>query len=210
VWRAASGSAAFSHPEGNVDPAAIANVFGQTDPELWLVTAAAPGGRGGLIATFVNAASIVPEMPRVLVGLARQHHTWGLVEAAGAFALHLLAEDQVEWVWRFGLGSGRDADKLAGLPLRAGVTGAPVLTEAPAFLDCRVEARLDTGDRTVYLAEVADGAVVRPVPVLTLRRAVELAPAERLRQLKEALARDAAVDAEAIRQWRQARARPDP
>ena len=35
-----------------------------------------------------------------------------------------------------------------------------LLTDAPAFLDCRVEARWDTGDRTVYLAEVADGAVM--------------------------------------------------
>jgi flavin reductase (DIM6/NTAB) family NADH-FMN oxidoreductase RutF len=182
-------------------------VFGQTDPALWLVTAAAPAGRGGLIATFVTPGSIVPEMPRVLVGLARQHLTWSLVEAAGAFALHLLAEEQVEWVWRFGLESGRDRDKLAGLPLRAGVTGAPVLTEAPAYLDCRVEARWDTGDRTVYLAEVVDGAVVRPVPVLTLKRAVQRAPAERLRQLKEGLERDAAVDAEAIRQWRDKPAR---
>jgi flavin reductase (DIM6/NTAB) family NADH-FMN oxidoreductase RutF len=191
-----------------VDPAAIANVFGQTDRELWLVTAASQGRRGGLIATFVSAASIVPEMPRVLVGLDRQHHTWGLVEAAGAFALHLLAEDQLEWVWRFGLESGRDRDKLDGLPLREGLTGAPVVTEALAFLDCRVEARLDTGDRTVYLAEVVDGAVVRPVPPLTMRRVVQRAPEERLRQLREGLERDAEADAEAIRRWRQGRDRP--
>src|SRR5215831_15768169 len=105
-----------------VDPAAIANVFAQLDRELWLLTAAAGDRRGGLIATFVSQASIVPEMPRVLVGLARQHHTWGLVEAAGAFALHLLAEDQLDRVWRFGLESGRDGDKLAGLPVRVGAT----------------------------------------------------------------------------------------
>jgi flavin reductase (DIM6/NTAB) family NADH-FMN oxidoreductase RutF len=185
-----------------MDPAAVAGVFARLDPALWLVTAAAGGRRGGLIATFVSQASIVPEMPRVLVGLARQHHTWALVEEAGAFALHLLADEQLDWVWRFGLGSGRDADKLAGMAVRPGVTGAPILAEAPAFLDCRVEARWDTGDRTVYLAEVAEGAVVRAVPPLTLGRAVAAASAERLRQLKEALVRDAAVDAEAIRAWR--------
>jgi flavin reductase (DIM6/NTAB) family NADH-FMN oxidoreductase RutF len=154
-----------------VDPAAIANVFAQLDRELWLVTAAAGNRRGGLIATFVNQASIVPEMPRVVVGLAHQHHTWGLVEAAGAFALHLLAEDQLDRVWRFGLESGRDGDKLAGLPLRVGVTGAPLLTDAPAFLECRVEARWDSGDRTLYLAGVVDGAVAQAGPVLTMRRA---------------------------------------
>jgi flavin reductase (DIM6/NTAB) family NADH-FMN oxidoreductase RutF len=185
-----------------VDPAAIASVFAQLDRELWLLTAAAGGLRGGLIATFVGQASIVPEMPRVLVGLARQHHTWGLVEAAGAFALHLLTEEQLDLIWRFGLASGRDGDKLAGLPVRAGATGAPLLTDAPALLECRVEARWDSGDRTVYLAEVVEGAAAKPGPVLTLRRAVELAPPERRRQLKEGLVRDAQIDAAAIRQWR--------
>lgn len=186
-----------------MDSAAIANVFTRTDRELWLVTAAADGKRGGLIATFVNQVSIVPELPRVVIGLAHQHHTRGLVEAAGACALHLLAEDQLEWVWRFGLSSGRDHDKLAGLSLRTGMTGAPILTDAVAFLECRIEARWDTGDRTLYLAEVVDGAAVRSGPTLTMRRVVGLAPPERLRQLKEGLERDAAVDAAAIRQWRQ-------
>ncbi|HYT91687.1 MAG TPA: flavin reductase family protein [Gemmataceae bacterium] len=181
---------------------AISEVFAQLDRELWLLTAAAGERRGGLIATFVNQASIVPDTPRVVVGLARQHHTWELVEAAGAFALHLLGEDQLDLVWQFGLLSGRDTDKLAGLPSRAGVTGSPILTTAPAFLECRVEARLDTGDRTVYLAEVVAGELLRPMPFLTMKQLLRLAPAERLRQMKEELLRDAAVDAEAIRIWR--------
>jgi flavin reductase (DIM6/NTAB) family NADH-FMN oxidoreductase RutF len=191
-----------------VDPAAIANVFTSLDRELWLLTAAADGRRGGLIATFVNQASIVPELPRVVVGLAHQHHTWGLVESAGAFALHLLAEDQLDRVWRFGLESGRDSDKLAGLPVRVGATGAPILTDAPAFLECSVVAGLNSVDRTVYLADVVDGALTRPGPVLTMRRMIELAPPDRLRQLKEGLVRDAAVDAAAIRQWRERRGGP--
>jgi flavin reductase (DIM6/NTAB) family NADH-FMN oxidoreductase RutF len=180
----------------------ITDVFAQLDRELWLLTAAADGRRGGLIATFVNQASIVPDLPRVIVGLAKQHCTWGLVEAAGAFALHLLAEEQLDWVWRFGLLSGRDLDKLADMPARAGVTGAPIVTAAPASLECRVEARWDGGDRTVYLAEVLAGEVVRPGPFLTMKRLLQLAPPARLAELKDGLARDAAVDAEAIRAWR--------
>ncbi len=186
-----------------MNPAAITSVFAQTDRELWLLTAAANGWRGGLIATFVNQASIVPELPRIAVGVAKQHHTWGLIEAAGAFALHLLTDEQLDWVWRFGLRSGRAEDKLAGVVVREGAAGVPVLTEAPAYLACRVEARLDTGDRTLYLAEVVEGAVVRSGPVLTMKRLLQLAPPERLRELKARLERDAVGDAEAIRQWRQ-------
>src|ERR1700722_9361684 len=99
----------------SMDFAAASALFGRIDQALWLVTACAGSHRGGLIATFVSKASLVPELPRVLVGLARQHHTCQLIEASGAFGLHLLDEAHLSWVWRFGLQSGRDCDKLAGL-----------------------------------------------------------------------------------------------
>jgi flavin reductase (DIM6/NTAB) family NADH-FMN oxidoreductase RutF len=188
-----------------MDSSASASLFAQLDRELWLLTAAAAGRRGGLIATFVSQASLVPELPRVLVGLAKQHHTWELVEGSGAFALHLLDEPHLDWVWRFGLRSGRDGDKLDGLAVQAGMTGSPLLAEAPGWLDCRVEARLDTGDRTVYLAEVVDARLSRPGEPLTVKRLLQLAPPEYLRELKHQVARDSGVDAAAIRAWRQQR-----
>jgi flavin reductase (DIM6/NTAB) family NADH-FMN oxidoreductase RutF len=185
-----------------VNAAAISSLLSQLDRELWLVTARTAARQGGLIATFVNSASIVPELPRVLVGVARQHYTWELIEASGAFALHLLAEEHLPWVWRFGMRSGRDGDKLAGLATRSGESGAPLLTEALAWLDCRVEARMSTGDRTVYLAEVLDGHQPGSQPVLTVRRMLQVASPDKLQELKTQLAADAAVDAAAIREWR--------
>src|SRR6185437_3401526 len=148
---------------------AVSALFAQLNPEIWLVTAQAEGQRGGLIATFVNQASIVPEMPRMLVGLARQHHTRELIEQSNAFALHLLSEQHLDWVWRFGLQSGRGRDKLDVLPVRQGITGSPVLEDALGWLDCRVEARLDSGDRTIYLAEVVQGGITNSAPPLTVQ-----------------------------------------
>jgi flavin reductase (DIM6/NTAB) family NADH-FMN oxidoreductase RutF len=185
-----------------------ADLFAQLDRELWVVTAAAAGRRGGLIATFVSQASLVPELPRVLVGIAKQHHTWNLVEASGAFGLHLLGEEHLDLVWRFGLRTGRDRDKLAGLAVETAATGSPLLADAPGWLDCRVEARLDTGDRTVYLAEVVASRLSRPGSLLTVKCLLRLAPPERLRELKEQVVRDCGVDAAAIRAWRQERGGP--
>lgn len=183
----------------------IAAVLGRVDPALWVVTARAGVRRGALVATFVSEASIVRDAPRVVVGLARQHHTWELVEESGALALHLIGEDRLDWVWRFGLRSGRDADKLAGLAVRTAVTGAPVLDGALGWLDCRVEARLDAGDRTVYLAAVEAGGLEGRGPTLTVQRMLALAPAERRGEMDRLLARDAAVDRRAIESWRAAR-----
>jgi len=189
-----------------MDPAKAGDVFDLVDRDLWLVTSAAGARLGGFIATFVNEASIVPDMPRVLVGISRQHFTWELVEASNAFALHLLAEEHLGWVWRFGTHSGRDFDKFAGMTFRRGKTGSPILADAPAWLECRVEARLNTGERTVYLAAVVAAECRRPFTPLTVKRLVQAAPADQLKQLDQLMARDIAVDRSAIQAWRQQQA----
>lgn len=187
----------------------VAGVLRRLNPEIWIITAAEGARRGGLVSTTVAQASIVPELPRITVGLAKQHATWPLVEGSGAFAAHLIDERLIDWVWRFGLQSGRDLDKFAGLELRTASTGAPVLAAALAWIECRVEARLDTGDRTLYLAEVIDGDLNRDAPPLTMQQMLELAASDQRKQLKEALARDAEIDAAAILRWRQQQAKSD-
>src|SRR5690242_1935253 len=104
------------------DPFAASKSFQRLDREVWVVTARAGSRRGALIATFVSQASLAPTYPRVIVGLARQHHTWELVEESGAFALHLIGEEHIKWVWQLGMTSGRGIDKLAGF--NVGTRGA--------------------------------------------------------------------------------------
>ncbi len=184
-------------------PADACRAFDQRlDRELWVVTSADGDRAGGLVATFVSLASIVPELPRVLAGIARGHRTWELIEASGAFAAHLLGEGRLDWVARFGLQSGRTADKLAGLEHRPGRSGSPILSGAAGWLDCRVEARLETGDRTVYLAEVIDAHAPGAGQILTVHRMLQLVSEETRARLSEDLRRDAAADAEAIGLWR--------
>ena len=172
------------------------------DPLLWIVTARAGDRTGGLVATFVNSASIVPDCPRVTVGLAHSHHTWELVEASDAFALHLLMASQVDWIWRFGLQSGHQCDKFAGMKWHPGKRGSPLLDEAIGWLECRVEARMETGDRTLYPAEVISAQSATQAVLLTLNRALEFATPEQVRELKRQRLDDAALDAKAIRRWR--------
>ena len=172
------------------------------DQKLWIVTSAAGNRQSGLIATTVMHVSIVPEMPRFLVTIGRQHDTWNQIEASGCLALHLLNDDQLELVWRFGLQSGRDVDKFSGLTLRDGTTGSPILDEAPVWLDCRVENRMDSGDRTVYLAEVIEADYHLSGMPLSVQRMVAKAPADKLDQLKTLRDRDATRDAAAITAWR--------
>jgi len=184
----------------NVD--AFSEVFKSLDRELWLITARAGDRQSGLIATFVSNASLVPSIPRVTVGLAQHHFTHELIQASDAFCMHLIDEAHLDWVWHFGIPSGREIDKLNGLTTSTSVTGAPILSGALAWLDCRVESQMDTGDRTVFLAEVLDAHVEHAASALTMNRLLELAPADNLRQLKLAMERDIEKDRAAILKWR--------
>jgi flavin reductase (DIM6/NTAB) family NADH-FMN oxidoreductase RutF len=182
---------------------AFTTIFDQLDRELWLITARDGARSSGLIASYVSRVSLVPSLPRVTIALAQHHFTREIIETSGTFCMHLISEDQLDWVWRFGLPSGRDVDKLRGLATSAGESGSPILAGAIGWLDCRVEARLDTGDRTIYLAEVLDTRMERPEPPLTIKRLLQLAPPEKLQALKSAIDRDIDRDRAAILDWRQ-------
>jgi flavin reductase (DIM6/NTAB) family NADH-FMN oxidoreductase RutF len=135
----------------------IHSVLGLVDREIWIVTAAAGDRAGGLVATWVSAASIDPNRPTMLIGLAPNHFTAELVNTSGAFALHLLDQSEVDLVWRFALSSGRDTNKLDGLAYQAGSTGVPILADCLAWLECRVIASYDAGDRMLYWGDVVGG-----------------------------------------------------
>jgi len=186
-------------------PSIATTIFDRIEREVWIVTAEHAGRRSGLAATFVSPASIVPEMPRLIAGFAKTHETWKLIEASGAFAAHLVDESQLELMWRFGLQTSRDADKFAGLQMTTAATGSPILLDAFAWLDCRVETRLDTGDRTIYVAAVVEAGLLRDARPLNLPRLLKLAPPEKRDLLRSQLAADALHDTAAIARWRAAR-----
>jgi flavin reductase (DIM6/NTAB) family NADH-FMN oxidoreductase RutF len=135
-------------------PDAAARALSHLWTPLVAVTSAHRGVRSGQIAVSVHGASIVPQRPRLTAALWKRNLTHDLVTASGLFAVHLLREDQDELVYRLGLRSGRDGDKLMGLAVREGTTGCPVLEDCLAVYECRVLNAMDGGDMTVFLGEV--------------------------------------------------------
>ena len=68
---------------------------------------------------------------------------------------------------------------------------------------------MDTGDRTVFLAEVLDARLMQSATPLTVKRLQELAPADKLRLLKLDMERDIELDRIAILEWRHKRSLGD-
>lgn len=172
------------------------------DREVWIITSAADGDRGGLAATWVARASLDREIPLLLVAIAPNHFTAKLIQAGGAFAAHLLPTDQAPRVWNFALGSGRDRDKLASETFRWASSGCPVLFDCLAWLECRLVAQFDAGDRIFFWGQAVDGARELAGEALTERQLLESATPVQMEQLRAGLHQDIALLRQPGAAWR--------
>ncbi len=129
----------------------------RTDYALYVVTAAGDGERAGCLAGFVTQCSIDPV--RFVVCVSRANRTFEVVRRARTVGLHLLGSDQGEVASLFGEATGDDIDKFAAVRWRSGQTGAPLLSECAAWIEGRIEDRMDLGDHQgLLVTPVAGGA----------------------------------------------------
>jgi flavin reductase (DIM6/NTAB) family NADH-FMN oxidoreductase RutF len=140
--------------------ARIAPMMGRLWSPIAAVTSQWQGKANVQIAVAIAAASIVPDMPRVVAQIYKTNLSHDLIYSSGAFALNFLRLDRLDWIKDFGMVSGRDHDKLAVVGHRPGPTGSPVLDQCWGYLDCRVVNAMDCGDMTCFLADVLDGEML--------------------------------------------------
>ncbi|MET0216975.1 MAG: flavin reductase family protein, partial [Burkholderiales bacterium] len=114
--------------------------------------------RDGFTAASVVQASFDPLLLAVSVNPGNA--SYPLLHASGGFTVSVLKRGQIELARRFGTRSGRDGDKLAGIPWHPAASGAPVLDDALAYFDCRLEGSLPAGDHELVLGRVVDGAIL--------------------------------------------------
>ncbi len=168
--------------------ASARETLGRLWAPLLAVTTIYAGRANGQIAMAGMAGSILPEAPRVTVGLWKANLTHDFVLASGVFALHLLPaapdaalEAALDIIIALGLQSGREHPaKLERLSMRAEATGAPVLLDALSYVEARVSATLDAGEMTLFLGDVIAGDRLRPGEPLTWAAARERLPTDAL------------------------------
>lgn len=103
-------------------------------------------------------ASVSPEPPLVAIVIDRSHHAHDMLEEEGAvFAVNILGEDQSVLSNRFAF--IKDEDRFAEGSWRTAATGAPVLNDALAWLDCTIHSKHRAGTHTVYIGEVQASGV---------------------------------------------------
>ncbi len=111
--------------------------------------------------TVSSFASVSPDPPLILVSIDHRATAYQLLETAGAvFAVNILGHDQMELSNRFAW--LKDEDRFEQGAWTTAVTGAPVLGDALAWLDCTVYSRFSAGSHTIYIGEVQASSVPRP------------------------------------------------
>jgi len=101
-----------------------------------LVTSACERGRAGCAVTSFVSLSLSP--PSALVCLNGESATLRAIRASGAFAINILGERHLSLAQRFSAPEIRGGERFTEGAWTTLETGAPILSDALAIVDCRL------------------------------------------------------------------------
>ena len=126
---------------------------------LYVLTAESKSGTAAATVNWVTQASFTP--PLVAVGVKADSQTYAVIKQSNAFALNVLGKGQQPLAFTFFKPAERQGSTISGEPFRPGATGAPILANAPAFIECRLVATVEKGDHSIFVGEVVEAGVAR-------------------------------------------------
>ena len=162
--RPADGDAAAAGSQP-VDHGHFRRTMGHVPTGVAVVTAVHDGLPAGLTVGSFTSVSLDP--PLVAFTVIREARSWPSIAAAGAFCVNVLAADQVALCRLF---SSRETAKFRDLRWRPAGSGAPILEDVLAWVDCETERAVEAGDHHLVIGRVRELDVVRSAPPLLFYR----------------------------------------
>ena len=133
-----------------LDQARFREVLGHFATGVTIVTALEEGEPVGFSCQSFGALSLDP--PMVVLAPARTSTSWPRIRAAGAFCVNILGDHQEAVCRAFAISGG---NKFSGVGWRPGITGAPVIDNSLAVVECELGDIFEGGDH-----EIVTGSVV--------------------------------------------------
>jgi flavin reductase (DIM6/NTAB) family NADH-FMN oxidoreductase RutF len=132
------------------------------------------GSRAGdrMNAMTLNWATQVSFEPKLIgIGVEKTAFTHELIVEGAVFSLCTIAREDRAVVRKFTKPVDVDlgAATLNGFPFHTGVSGAPILDMAPAYIDCVLRDTVDTGGHSFFIGEIVDCGFSGPEDTEVLR-----------------------------------------
>ncbi len=113
--------------------------------------------RNGMTASWITQLSMEPVL--IGVGVDNTAVTHRLISEGGSFTVNLWNAEDTRVFVKFSKPATYADGTLNGRPVREATTGAPVFTEATAWMDCEVRHAIDLGTHTLFVGELVDGDI---------------------------------------------------
>jgi 3-hydroxy-9,10-secoandrosta-1,3,5(10)-triene-9,17-dione monooxygenase reductase component len=133
------------------DTAHFRAVLGHFCSGITIITGMDAGEPVGL--TCQSFVSLSLEPPLVAFCPGRSSTSWPRIEPSGHFCVNILGEDQEELCRVFATKGG---DKFRGVGWRAAESGSPVIIDAVAWVDCRINTIHEAGDHLIVVGAVLE------------------------------------------------------
>ncbi len=137
---------------------------------LYVIGSRAGERRNAMTANWVGQVGSDPKL--VAVSVEKEAFTHELITEGRVFSVSIVDREDRTSIRKFTKPVEVDAaaSTLNGFPYHDGPTGAPVLDQAVAWLDCRVHSSVDAGAaHTLFLGEVVDAGFQKPEETPVLR-----------------------------------------
>jgi len=138
-----------------IDPDLFRAAMGQLASGITVVTMRVDDEDHGFTASSFTSLSLDPML--VLVCVVKDTRSHMLIEQAGHYAVNILGSHQKELGLRFA--SPEMEDRFQALSLERSITGAPILPDCLAWVDCSLREVLPGGDHSIFVGEVIAGSV---------------------------------------------------
>ena len=121
--------------------------------------------------TINSLTSVSLDPPLILICVDKKAIAHDMIPESGHFAVNILTEQQREISDYFAYRLALDPiHELRDVPYHPGVTGAPLIDGALAYVECRLAERIPGGDHTIFLAQVLSVEVASEANPLLFHR----------------------------------------
>lgn len=150
-----------------MDPKAKKKALRMFSNGMYVITSRSGPRFGAATVTWVSQASFKP--PLIMAAIRPESNVFRCLRESGIAAVHVLGFHQQDIAAKFFSPTKVYDGALNGEPFADGTTAAPILQNAPAYVECRLRQIVDQGgDHAIMIMEVVDTDCREQLPPLTI------------------------------------------